>query len=63
MAPGPYFIKVRIILNPKFKINLIFYFVKECKKNMFLEFFFEIEDKINIKVTINPKFRTPLRLR
>ena len=60
---GPYFIKVKIVLSLKFKINLIFYFVKECKKSMFLEFFFEIEDEINIKVTINQTFRTPPRLK
>ena len=59
---GPYFIKVKIILSLKFKINLIFYFVKECKKNMFFKFFFEIEDKINIEVTIYQKFKTPPRL-
>ena len=29
---------------------------------MFLKFIFEIEDKIDIKVTINPKFRTTPRL-
>ena len=57
VRPGPYFIKVKIILSLKFKINLIFYFVKEYRKNMFFEFLFEIEDKINIKVTINPKFK------
>ena len=30
---------------------------------MFLKFFLEIEDKINIKATINPEFRTPPRLK
>ena len=32
---------------------------------MFFKFFYEIEDrpKINIKVTINPKFKTPPRLK
>ena len=50
VKPGSYFIKVKIILSFKFKINLIFYFVKECKKNMFLKFFFGIEDQINIKL-------------
>ena len=30
---------------------------------MFFKFFFETEDKINIKVTINPKFKTPPRLK
>ena len=37
---GPSFIKVKIILSLKFKIIFIFYFVKECKKNMFLIYFF-----------------------
>ena len=60
VRPGSHFIKVKIYLSLEFKINLIFYFIKECKKNMFLKFFSEIEDKINIKVMINPKFRTPL---
>ena len=52
-----------IYFEIKFKINLIFYFVKECKKTMFFEFYFEIEDEMNIKVTINPNFRTPPRLK
>ena len=30
---------------------------------MFLKFVFEIEDKINIKILIKPKFRTPPRLK
>ena len=46
--PGPYFIKVKIILSLKFKINLIFYLIKEFKKHSCLNFFYEIVNKISI---------------
>ena len=39
MSPGLYFIKVKNILSLKFKNNLIFHFVKELKKNRFLNSF------------------------
>ena len=54
--PGPYSLKVKIIASTKFKINLIFHFVEECKKNM-------LKEKIDIKVTIISKFRTLPRLK
>ena len=50
---GPYFIKVKIILNLKFKINLIFYLRKELMKHSCLNFFYEIVNKISIKVKRN----------
>ena len=50
---GPISLKFKIILSLEFKINLIFYFVKKWKKNMFLKFSFEIEGELNMKVTIN----------
>ena len=53
MRPGPYFIKVKIILSLKFKINLIFYLIKESIKHSCLNFFYEIVNKINIKVKRN----------
>ena len=39
MSPGLYFIKVKNILSLKFKNNLIFNFIKELKKNRFLNSF------------------------
>ena len=42
---------------------LKFFFVQESKENMFLKFFFEIENNIYIKFMINPKLRTPPRLK
>ena len=42
----PYFIKVKIILSLKFKINLIFYLIKEFMKHSCLNFFYEIVNKI-----------------
>ena len=45
VKPGPYFIKVKIILSLKFKINLIFYLIKEFMKHSCLNFFFEIVNK------------------
>ena len=45
-----YFIKVKIILSLKFKINLIFYLIKEFMKHSCLNFFYEIVNKISIKV-------------
>ena len=42
---GPYFIKVKIILGLKFKINLIFYLIKEFMKHSCLNFFDEIVNK------------------
>ena len=50
---GPYFIKVKIILSLKFKINLIFYLIKEFMKHSCLNFFNEIVNKISIKVERN----------
>ena len=47
--PGPYFIKVKIILSLEFKINLIFYLIKEFMKHSCLNFFYEIVTKISIK--------------
>ena len=44
--PRPYFIKVKIILSLKFKINLIFYLIKEFMKHSCLNFFYEIVNKI-----------------
>ena len=38
-TPGPYFIKVKIILSLKFKINLIFYLIKDFMKHSCLNFF------------------------
>ena len=55
---GPYFIKDKIILNLKFEINLILYFVKEYKKNIVFKFFHKVDDEINISVNIHPKFKT-----
>ena len=43
---GPHFIKVKIILSLKFKINLIFYLIKEFMKHSCLNFFYEIVNKI-----------------
>ena len=53
MSPGPSFIKVKIILSLKFKINLIFYLIKEFMKHSCLNFFYEIVNKISIKVKRN----------
>ena len=44
--PRPYFIKVKIILSLEFKINLIFYLIKEFMKHSCLNFFYEIVNKI-----------------
>ena len=52
-TPGPYFIKVKIILSLKFKINLIFYLIKEFMKHSCLNFFYEIVNKISIEVKRN----------
>ena len=54
---GPYFIKVKIILSLRFKINLIFYLIKEFMKNSCFNFFYEIVCKISIKVKRNSKFK------
>ena len=53
----PYFIKVKIILSLRFKINLIFYLIKEFMKNSCVNFFYEIVNKISIKVKRNSKFK------
>ena len=53
MRPGLYFIKVKIILSLKFKINLIFYLMKEFTKHSCLNFFYGIVNKISIKVKRN----------
>ena len=57
VRPGPYFIKVKIILSLRFKINLIFYLIKEFMKNSCVNFFYEIVNKISIKVKRNSKFK------
>ena len=62
MSPGPYFIKVKIILSLKFKINLIFYLIKEFMKHSCLNFFYEIVNKISIKVKRNWNLKNSLRL-
>ena len=54
---GPYFIKVKIILSLRFKINLIFYLIKEFMKNSCFNFFYEIVNEISIKVQKNSKFK------
>ena len=38
------------------KINLIFYFIKEFKKNNLFKFFYEMVDRFDIKVKMNSKF-------
>ena len=45
---GPYFIKVKIILSLRFKINLIFYLIKEFMKISCVNFCYEIVNKIGI---------------
>ena len=40
-------------MKVNFKINLIFYFIKEFEKYIVLKFFRKAEDKISIKVEIN----------
>ena len=55
--PGPYFIKVKIILSLRFKINLIFYLIKELMKNSCINLFYEKVNKISIKVTRNSRFK------
>ena len=62
MPPGPYFIKVKIILSLKFKINLIFYLIKEFMKQSCLNFFYEIVNKISIKVKKNWNLKNLPRL-
>ena len=54
---GPYFIKVKIILNLRFKMNLIVYLIKEFMKNSCVNFFYEIVNKISIQVKRNSKFK------
>ena len=54
---GPYFIKVKIILNLRFTINLIFYLIKELMKYNCVNFFYKIVNKISIKVKRNSKFK------
>ena len=60
---GPYFIKVKIILSLKFKINLIFYLIKEFMKHSCLNFFYEIVNKISIKVKRNWNLKNSSRLK
>ena len=60
---GPYFIKVKIILSLKFKINLIFYLIKEFMKHSCLNFFYEIVNKISIKVKRNWNLKNLQRLK
>ena len=56
MIPGPYFIKVKIIVSHRFKINRIFYLIKEFMKNSCVNFFY-LWNKICIKVKRNSKFK------
>ena len=49
--------KVKIILSLSFKINLIFYLLKEFMKNSCVNFLYEIVNKISIKVKRNSKFK------
>ena len=44
-----------IILSLSFKINLIFYLIKEFMKNSCINFFYEIINKISNKVKMNSK--------
>ena len=60
---GPYFIKVKIILSLKFKINLICYLIKEFMKRSCLHFFYEIVNKISIKVKRNWNLKNSPRLK
>ena len=60
---GPYFIKVKIILSLKFEINLIFYLIKEFMKHSCLNFFYEIVNKISIKVKRNWNLKNSSRLK
>ena len=63
LRSGPYFIKVKIILSLKFKINLIFYLIKEFMKHSCLNFFYEIVNKISIKVKKNWNLKNSSRLK
>ena len=47
--------KLKISLS--FKINLIFYLIKEFMKNSCVSFLYEIVNKISIKVKRNSKFK------
>ena len=60
---GSYFMKVKIILSLKFKINLIFYLIKEFMKHSCLNFFYEIVNKISIKVKRNWNLKNSPRLK
>ena len=62
-TPGPYFIKVKIILSLKFKINLIFCLIKEFVKHSCLNFFYEIVNKISIEVKRNWNLKNSPRLK
>ena len=61
--PGPYFIKIKIILSLKFKINLIFYLIKEFMKHSCPNFFYEMVNKISIKVNRNWNLKNLPRLK
>ena len=63
LTSGPYFIKVKIILSLKFKINLIFYLIKEFMKYSCLNFFYGIVYKISIKVKRNWNLKNLPRLK
>ena len=52
-SPGPYFEKVKIILSLTYKINLIFYLIKEFMKHSCLNFFYGIVNKISIEIKRN----------
>ena len=60
---GPYFIKVKIILSLRFKINLIFYLIKELMKHSCLNFFYGIVNKISNKVKRNWNLKNLPRLK
>ena len=63
LQPGSYFIKVKIILSLKFKINLICYLIKEFMKHSCLNFFYEIVNKISTKVKRNWNLKNLPRLK
>ena len=60
---GLYFIKVKIILSLRFKINLICYLIKEFMKHSCLHFFYEIVNKISIEVKRNWNLKNSPRLK
>ena len=61
--PRSHVMKVEVILSLKFKINLISYFIREFMKNVGLKFFYEVEDKVSIKVKRKSELQNSPRLR